>query len=85
MSVTVAISGSGGGGYQRIVTDLPEPTEADLTAPVTDFTGPLSEWFDEYVFPESGSGKGGYDCWEAVITHSDEHPSIIGETTGGEG
>lgn len=85
MSVTVVMEGSGGGGYKRTLTDLPEPTDEDLNEPVTDFSGPLSEWFDEHVFPESGSGRGGHDCWEAVITHSDEHPEIIGKTTGGEG
>lgn len=74
--VVVHYSGTGGGGYEHYVR-VPAPTNEDRTAPVTDFTGPLSEWWEETVFPHTGSGKGGYSVDTATITDAPGNPADL--------
>lgn len=58
--VQVRIEGSytNGHSYDRIVT-VEAPTLDDWNAPVDDFGGPLTDWWEQVVFNEIGDGQPG--------------------------
>jgi hypothetical protein len=82
--VRVLIEGTGGGGYSRTI-NVPQPTTDDLNAPVDDFSGPLTEWWEDYVFPATGSGDGGRDYVEAKIADAPHATDLVGRSTTWEG
>lgn len=79
-TVEVTIDGTGGGGYHYVI-NVPAP---DLDEWI-DFEGAEEEWWQDVVFPHTGSGKGGHDYVEAKITSAPNLPTLVGQSTSWEG
>jgi hypothetical protein len=57
--------------------------EYDLKIPPAplDDEDELDEWFNEYIYPHTGTGRSDdYAIYEVTITEADAQPALIGQT-----
>lgn len=73
--VTVEITGTGGGGYERTVKVAAPSDDA-----ISDKGGwRMLDWWGDNVLPLTGSGRGGFDSVTAKITEASD-PRLINHT-----